>query len=56
MGPRSALSIDNDLDPVENVKFLTGTLVRLHGVETPLDQCQIVSQQYGGVWPDASDQ
>ena len=47
MGPRTALSIDNEFDPAKDLNVLC---------LTPLVQCRIVSQQYGGVWPDASDQ
>jgi len=56
MGRRTALSIEKDFDPAESVNDLSSTLVRLYRARLPFAQCEIVSQQYGGVWLDASDQ
>jgi len=35
MGPRTALSIDNDFDPPENVKVFSSTLVGLYRARFP---------------------
>jgi len=36
MGPRTALSMDNDVDPAEKVNDLISTLVRLYRAKVPL--------------------
>jgi len=56
MGSRTALSMDSDLIPAANVNVLGSTLVRLYRARTPLFHRRSLSQQYGGVRPDAPDQ
>jgi len=36
MGPRTALSIENDFHPAENMNVLSSTLVRLEGARLPV--------------------
>ena len=54
MGPISALSIDRDLEPAENINVLRSTLVRLYATRTQLNSPTM--RQDGGVRMYASNQ
>ena len=47
-GPSTALSIDRDLDPVENVKVLRSTLVMLYHARDPLTIAVSSADRIGG--------